>query len=184
MIDRERFELRMNVWMRPLYEGLSAYSPEPLPSDLAEDVGSGLVIADGCVCIRSHVVNLARAPEPKDSYREWWTNEIGLDSTLKPSDPAWRLQLLSWGIELAQMLLEQAIPLCGEQRVQALLNLQSPLGQADPEFDFACGSLFFYSVRDVVDDYSLPSHLEPLPDRRVLPQPVLTMSHGHALDAL
>jgi hypothetical protein len=107
---------------------------------------------------------LSKAPEPKSTYREWFANKLLLDSTVDPSDPAWRLQLLSWATTVAQALLDQAALLCGEQRMQTLITLQSAPGCEELDFDYATGALFFFSVRDTIDDYSLPAHMDPSPE--------------------
>ena len=82
---------------------------------------------------------------------EWWVNDVHLESTLSPTDPRWRLDVLQQGLRLVEALLPDAEALVDGQ-VQALINLQSSADDVDPEIDFSVGAVHFHRIRTSADD--------------------------------
>jgi hypothetical protein len=174
--------MRMNVLMRPIYDDLANHAPCALPAEREAGVSEGLVLIDGCLYLRAHLDNLTRVREPTATGRERWVNKIPLDSPLDPSDPAWRPQLLGWGLVIARRLLLQARELRGPSRVQAYIWLQPAPTVEVPEYDFAAGAVLFYGVREEGDDrWALPEDHPGHPER--VGQPLLTLSDGDLVSA-
>jgi hypothetical protein len=85
---------------------------------------------------------------------EWWVNDVHLESTLSPTNPRWRLDVLQQGLRLVVALLPDAEALVDGQ-VQALINLQSTVDDVDPEIDFSVGAVHFHRIRTSTDDLRL-----------------------------
>lgn len=192
MAEERGFELRMNTVMHPVYDDLQTRSPSPLPPVIAEDVAEGVVLIDGCLFVRANLGNLARAKDRDGKQRERWVNKIPLGSPFHQVEPAWRPQLLGWGLEIAHRLLTQAAELCGDARVQTYLWLQpDDAGATGPteaitllaspdETPYATGAIDLYRVREPSDDpWNLPEHDPRHPE--LINQPLMTLSHGHVI---
>ena len=94
-----------------------------------------------------HAVWELPPPDSDDWAAERWTNKIHLDSPRAVSDPAWRRELVSWGLAVAEPLVEQAASLT-DLPVQATVALQSAPGKADPDADYATGAIHVYCCAD------------------------------------
>jgi hypothetical protein len=92
---------------------------------------------------------------------------VFLSSQLPASDPAWRSEVVAWGVAVAERLLTMASDIT-DLPVQATVSLQSAPGQEDPEADYAVGAVHLYCVRARADDSSF------MVDQ--IDQPVLVMT--------
>lgn len=134
-------------------------APVPsLPADLESIRAQGVIKVPNRIYLKAYAA--ARHPVPPSLDDDWsaerWVNNIALDSNLEPSDPAWRPQLVAWGLVIVGGLLPQAAALCSDGRaMQAAISLQSAAGRAEPDLDFATGALHIYSVRSPADDLSI-----------------------------
>jgi hypothetical protein len=183
----------MNALMHPVYDDLQRHPPGPLPFSIEEAVSEGVVLSDGCLFLRAHLGNLARAGDWDAKQRERWVNKIPLGSPFHPLEPVWRPQLLSWGLLIARRLVADAAKLCGSYRVQAYLWLQpdEPDGAgtasatlfANPdEPSYGTGAVYLYRVREPSDDpWNLPERDRWHPEH--IGQPLMTLSHGHVISS-
>jgi len=153
-----------------------------------------LALIDGGLFLRTYLDNLNRAGEKVGAERERWVNKIPLGSPFYQLEPAWRPQLLGWGLEIARRLLVQAVELCGDARVQTYLWLQpDDPGGAGPtaaitlfanadEGSYGTGAGYLYRVREQSDDpWALPEHDRLHPEH--IPQPLMTLPHGQVISS-
>ena len=183
----------MNALMHPVYDDLQDHPPGPLPSLIEEDVSEGVVLIDGCLFVRANLGNLARAKDQDGQQRERWVNKIPLGSPFHRLEPAWRPQLLGWGLVIARRLVADAAELCGSYRVQAYLWLQpdepdgagtasATLFANTDESSYGTGAVYLYRVREPSDDpWNLPEHDAWHPER--ISQPLMTLSHGQVISS-
>jgi hypothetical protein len=157
----------MNSAMRPTYDSIRACDAVELRPDLAEKVQRGWILSGNRLYLAAGYHPQPPQMEGADGAAETWVNDVHLDTDTLASDPSWRVELLEQGLCLAHSLLPEATRLRALP-VQALISLQSALGHADPEIDFACGTVNFYAIREPHDDLS---H-----DIEGFAQPVLTLT--------
>jgi len=144
----------MNDSMASIFRGIGpAFPLEMLPPELVSLAKAGVLRSEGRVHLAMSQVKTA-PPEDFDDYSaECWSNEVHLESQLPPSNPAWRSELVAWGVTVAERLLRMAPDITGLP-VQATLSLASAPGKEDPEADHASGALHLYCVRTSADDSS------------------------------
>ena len=157
-------QLSLNSDMRPTYDSIRPCDAVELWPDLAEIARCGWILSGERLYLAA-----PGQPAPPDTGDDWeaerWVNEVHLSTDTPSADPSWRAELLEQGLCLAISLLAEAnkrLP------VQAIIGLQSALGRAEPEIDFACGSVHFYVIREPRDDAS--QRIE------AFVQPVLTLT--------
>jgi hypothetical protein len=80
-------------------------------------------------------------------------NKLHLDTPTPAGEPTWRVEVLGWGLQLGRRLVPQATALTALP-VQAVVALQSAIGDVDPEIDVATGSLHIYVIRSAKHDLS------------------------------
>ena len=144
----------MNDSMASIFRGIGpALSLELLPPELASLARAALLRSDDRVHLAMPQVKSAPPAALDDYSAERWSNTVHLESQLPPSDPAWRSELVAWGVMVAQRLLSMAPDITGLP-VQATVSLQSAPGKEDPEADYSVGALHLYCVRTSAADSS------------------------------
>lgn len=129
----------------------STIDAESVPPQLAEIARAGVVLVGDRVLLARPETGTPPPPDSDDWAAERWTNKIHLDSPRAATDPAWRRELVSWGLAVAEPLVEQAASLT-DLPVQATVTLQSAPGEADPDADCATGAIHLYCIRNPGDD--------------------------------
>jgi hypothetical protein len=149
--------MRMNSDMRPIYDSIRACDRVELRPDFAETVRRGWTLRGTRLYLAAHLearfryqaARGARPAEP-DTEDDWQAerevNEVYLETETPTDDPRWRAELLEQGLCLARSLLPEATKLT-VLPVQAVIALQSALGKADPDMNFACGFVHFCVIR-------------------------------------
>jgi hypothetical protein len=159
-------EVCFNRTMSSVYGGLDLLLAESsLPTELRTVVGSGVAIVGDRVYLREYWSLRATTAEHMDRWTaERWVNDTHLRIPPASSNPAWRAQLLGWGLVVSLSLLSDA----GERRcpfdVQAIVSLQSAPGHADPKNPFELGAMNLYSLQSSSDDLaaSIDAFEEPV----------------------
>ncbi len=152
-----RVEIRYNHGMASTYVAVGEGGNDPLPADLEEVRHAGVVALADRIYLAAYVGLRLPPAQLTDAWSsERWVNDVQLESTLPPSNPAWRPHLVGWALTIGGSLLPQAATLFDDGRaVQACISLQSAEGRADPDTDFASGAFCLYSVCTPDNDLSL-----------------------------
>ena len=152
MMADANVQLSLNSDMRPTYDSIRPCDAIELRPELAEIARCGWILSGERLYLAAH-----GQPSHLDAADDWEAersvNEVHLSTDTPPADPSWRAELLEQGLCLARLLLGDATKLTARP-VQAIISLQSALGRADPEIDFACGSVHFCAIRESRDDAS------------------------------
>lgn len=144
----------MNDSMASIFRGIGPALPlEMLPPELDALARAGVLRSEGRVHLAMSQVKTAPPQDFDDYSTERWSNKVHLESQLPPSDPAWRSELVAWGVTVIERLLRLTPDITGLP-IQATLSLQSAPGKEDPEADHASGALHLYCVRTSADDAS------------------------------
>ena len=112
--DHVAMRWAMNDSMASIFRGIGPALPlEMLPPELASLARAGLLRSEGRVHLAMSQVKSAPPQDFDDYSAERWSNEVHLESQLPPSDPAWRSELVAWGVTVAQRLLRMAPDITG-----------------------------------------------------------------------
>jgi hypothetical protein len=152
-IALEDLDVHMNASMKPIFALLDLEeAAASLPSDLRAVGAQGVRREGDRLYLTAYCAERCPVPEDFDRWAaERWVNDVGLQSSLGPSDLRWRPELLGWGLFLGLVLLEHGRQLAGVP-VQVSIGLQSADGTQDPEIDYAVGALHLFSVYGPDDD--------------------------------
>lgn len=154
--ERDGLEVRVNRAMQDTWATVVGTPRAVRDPELQRLVAAGLTVQRGRLYLAGYPQRWATAAGMETFSGEWWVNDVHLESSLPPSDPAWREDVLRQGVALIEQLLPAAGALVASC-VQAVLSLQSsavdPDPAIDPDIDFAVGALHIHQLLDVRDDF-------------------------------
>lgn len=147
-------EVCFNRTMASIYGRLDlVVAASSLPAPLRMVIAGGVVILGDRVYLREHWSARADTAEQMDRWpAERWVNDMPLRTAPASTDETWRSQLLGWGVVAALSLLGDAAERRCRFDLQAIVSLQSAVGQPDSENPFALGALNLHSVQRPDDD--------------------------------
>jgi len=143
----------LNELMRPIYDAVQEALASPsLWPDLREIESAGLTRTAGRIYLRHYARKRGNQADGMDQWAaERWVNDIHIESSRPPSDPAWRADVLTQALLFVSCTLPSFAALA-KQPVQAVIGLQSAPGNADPGSDYPVGSIHLYQLARSEDD--------------------------------